>query len=321
VNKGYTLVQLLSSMVVVLILSTVSVMGYRKMVDMGRASTCASNLKVLNDAVEGYVVENYVIPATLGNLERKHFENAYATVMDKAGWFDKFTQFIARTDLTGDAHAQFLTYDNLKAHARSKEFFVCPSDQDGGTSYGINDNIKGKRWFEIGNNVIIVGDCDSPVFSSFGDLRARHSSGRVALAITKGNNLVKVEGGVATSDDGGVTPQTTPDDTATDADHDATSDGDDASGDVDAAAASSAAQGIMDAVTALGLPHGVETSLLSQLNGVISSVQAGDYANAIDGLQQFTQKVQNDVDHGRVSAADGNALLGMANTLIGNLSN
>lgn len=216
--KGFSTIQLMFVTAMVLILSSIAVVSYQKVLQMGKESTCESNLKVLNGAVEAYVAENYAIPAVLGDLERKHFEKAYAKVMNDRSWFERFTQLVARNKFTRDAHAQFLTYENLKQYTRSKKFFTCPSDENGGTSYGINDNIKGKRWFDIGDNVIIVGDCDSPTFDSVSELRARHGSGDLALAMTKGETLVKVEGGVVAAVASGGAPTVVADADAADAD-------------------------------------------------------------------------------------------------------
>jgi hypothetical protein len=190
----------------VLILSSIAVVSYQKVVQIGKESTCEANLKVLNGAVDAYVAENYAVPAVLGDLKRKHFEKAYAKVMNDTSWLEKFTQLVARTKLSRDAHAQFLTFENLRQYTRLKKFFACPSDENGGTSYGINDNVKGMRWFDISDNVIIVGDCDTATFDSISDLRARHGRGDLALAMTKGETLVKVEDGVVAAVASGGAP-------------------------------------------------------------------------------------------------------------------
>ncbi|MBE9581283.1 MAG: hypothetical protein IMF18_06660, partial [Proteobacteria bacterium] len=191
-NKGFTLVQLLVAVVLTLIVSSIAILSYQKILAMGREEVCATNQRALTNAVEAYVSTNYVIPAVLGDLKLEHLEKGYAQVMEKAGWFTRFSHFLVRTSMSNEAYAQFLTYDNLKSYGVQKDFFRCPSDSNGGVSYGINANIAGKRWYDIGNNVIIVGDCENGVFSGQGQLAKRHASGQVAIAVTKAGEAVRM---------------------------------------------------------------------------------------------------------------------------------
>jgi type II secretory pathway pseudopilin PulG len=191
-NKGFTLVQLLVAVVLTLIVSSIAILSYQKILAMGREEVCATNQRALTNAVEAYVSTNYVIPAVLGDLKLEHLEKGYAQVMEKAGWFTRFSHFLVRTSMSNEAYAQFLTYDNLKSYGVQKDFFRCPSDSNGGVSYGINANIAGKRWYDIGNNVIIVGDCENGVFSGLGQLAKRHASGQVAIAVTKAGEAVRM---------------------------------------------------------------------------------------------------------------------------------
>jgi type II secretory pathway pseudopilin PulG len=200
-NKGFTLVQVVLGVAVTLILSSVAVVSYQKIVQMGREEVCATNQQALTNAVKAYVGSGYVIPAVLGDLKLEHLEKAYARVMEDAGWWVKFSHFLVRTSMSNEAYAQFLTYDNLKNYGAQKDFFRCPSDPNGGVSYGINGNIAGKYWYEIGDNVMIVGDCDSHVFTAQGQLTKRHGSGQVAIAVTKVGSVVRIGDQAAASSD------------------------------------------------------------------------------------------------------------------------
>jgi hypothetical protein len=324
-NKGYTLVEILSGLAIILTLSTAGTLGYQKFVDMGRAATCESNLQMLNMAVEAYVVENYAVPAVLGDLKLEHLQQAYAQVMEQTGWLTRFTQFVARNSISDEAHAQFLTYESLKGYARSKDFFVCPSDPDGGVSYGINANIRAKRWFEIGDNVIIVGDCDTLVFSGAGDLRARHNSGRVALAVTKGKKVVRVENGVVTSGDGGAGSLADFGATAggggSPGSDDVGADADDSPDNSPSAGAASAAGSLVETVLGLGLPKNVENSYMANLQSLQGFIEGGQTNSAINQLQGFVGKVEQDMTKGDISQEDGNTVIAMANDLISELGN
>ena len=177
-NKGYTALQLIFTVAIILVLASISLLSYQKILEMSREKVCATNQQALTNAVEAYISTNYVIPAVLGDLKLKHLEKGYAQVMEEADWFTTFSYFVVKTSMSNEAYAQFLTYENLKNYGVGKDFFRCPSDSNGGTSYGINSNIAGKYWYEIDDNLIIVGDCDNPTFSSQGDLRERHSQVR-----------------------------------------------------------------------------------------------------------------------------------------------
>jgi prepilin-type N-terminal cleavage/methylation domain-containing protein len=336
-NKGYTLTEILTCLVIVLVLSTAGTLGYQKFVDMGRAATCKSNLQMLNTAVEAYVGEHYAVPAVLGDLKLEHLQKAYAQVMEQTGWLVRFTQFVARNSMSGDVHAEFLTYENLKGYAGSRDFFVCPSDTNGGVSYGINANIRGKRWFEIGNNVVIVGDCDTPVFSGPGELRARHNSGRVALAVTKGKKVVRVENGVVTSEDGdtgapaefgvatggGGSPASDDVDTgAGDSAGNETAGTETAdAGSAPSADAASAAGNLVETVLGFGLPKDVENSYMGNLQSLQGFIEAGQINAATNELQAFVGKVQTDMTTGDISPENGNTVIAMANDLISELGN
>ncbi len=52
------------------------------------------------------------------------------------------------------------------------------------------------------------------------------------------------------------------------------------------------------------------------LSKVMTSIDQGDYASAISGLQSFIAKVQALVDKGKMSAADAQLLLDPANALL-----
>ena len=57
-DKGFTLVELLIVIVILGILATVTVFAVRGITDQGRASTCASDKKTLEVAIEAYYAQN-----------------------------------------------------------------------------------------------------------------------------------------------------------------------------------------------------------------------------------------------------------------------
>jgi prepilin-type N-terminal cleavage/methylation domain-containing protein len=191
-HKGFTLVEILIAVAVLLFLVSIATIGYQALLDNAREAVCTTNVKALTTAVEAYAMENDVIPAVLGDLELRHLEKAYAQVLEESDWFAKFAQHAVNFSLPREAYAErFLTYKNLRQFGVSKKIFQCPADEDGGVSYGINAQFAMKRWDEIDDDAILVGDCDSPTFVNENDLKKRHRGKTTAVGSTKNKEVKK----------------------------------------------------------------------------------------------------------------------------------
>ena len=286
-NKGYTALQLIFTVAIILVLASISLLSYQKILEMSREKVCATNQQALTNAVEAYISTNYVIPAVLGDLKLKHLEKGYAQVMEEADWFTKFSYFVVKTSMSNEAYAQFLTYENLKNYGVGKDFFRCPSDSNGGTSYGINSNIAGKYWYEIDDNLIIVGDCDNPTFSSQGDLRERHSSGHVAICITKGGTVTKIEDGSITSEADNVSPTFYDDNFFDEVETDL--------------------QSISDANT--GTLQAMAEDVITKIQSAKAKAQNGHMMEAISELEAAIGVVQTTVDDGLLDSTRGQEII------------
>jgi hypothetical protein len=286
-NKGFTLVQLVLSVALTLILFSVGVVSYQRMLAMSREEVCATNQQSLTNAVKAYVSSGYVIPAVLGDLKLEHLEKAYARVMEDAGWWVKFSHFLVRTSMSNEAYAQFLTYDNLKNYGALKDFFRCPSDPNGGVSYGINGNIAGKYWYEIGDSVIIVGDCDSYVFTAQGQLTKRHGSGQVAIAVTKVGSVARI-GDQSTASD---------------------ADADDPTVNVyDSADVYGELSEILSGNEGTALGDEIE-DVMNNMSQFSSNMEAGDKQGAAGAIEGAVGDLQAAVDAGLLDAVQGKQLM------------
>ena len=309
-NRGYTALQLIGTMAIILILSSIAIVAYQKILEMSREKVCTTNQRALTNAVEAYVSTNYAIPAVLGDLKLEHFEKGYAQVMDKAGWSTRLAHFLVKASMSNEAYAQFLTYDNLKAYGASKEFFRCPSDPDGGISYGINENIAGKYWKDIADNVIIVGDCDSYTFSSQSQLRGRHGSGKAALGVTKGQSVAKFEAGSVTDGSDEASPAF--DDDGDDYDID-----DDSFDEVN-----SELQSIFDANT--GTLKTRAQQVMNLLNAAKTKAKTGDMTGSLTDVNTAIAVVQTTVDDGLLDPTHGTRIINNLESkadIVENLSN
>ena len=150
-KSGYTLVELAVTLGVILILSSIAIHFYFGALAHARGTVCQTNLKALKSAVEEYILENDALPATLGHLKLEHVQKGYARAMDETGWLTQLSLLLLKFDESGNAHAQFLTYENLKGYGARQKIFQCPSDKNGPSSYGLNGNLADREWSKIGN--------------------------------------------------------------------------------------------------------------------------------------------------------------------------
>jgi prepilin-type N-terminal cleavage/methylation domain-containing protein len=190
-QRGYTLLELLTVVGIIMVLSTFGVYIYNRALTSAKEAVCKSNLQALSEAVILYLNDNDAFPASLGQLKPEYIEKGYAKAREKGGWLLDLSLFFVKVDASDHAYAEFLTYENLKEYGAAKKIFSCPADSNGGCSYGLNANLAGKKWSEITGPVVIVADCDQPTFQTEADLPERHRG--KAFVITKG----KVLGAVA----------------------------------------------------------------------------------------------------------------------------
>jgi len=182
-KRYFTLVEVLLVVVILGIIATIGIPLYRGTVERAKAKACEANLKVIHAAVEVYGLENDILPATLSQLEPRHFQKAWAQVLKKEnGLLIKIANFIVDFDRRGMAYAEegFLSR-YLKGESK---YLVCPSDLTpfpSGVSYGLNAYLKGMSFKDYNvlqqsmGGVLLIGDCDQPYFSSLGELASRHN--------------------------------------------------------------------------------------------------------------------------------------------------
>jgi Tfp pilus assembly protein FimT len=293
-DDGLTLTELMIVLSITIIVSTTAVFGYQRLLDNARETVCVTNVKALNKAVHTYAIENDAVPVVLADLKLDLLEKAYAQTMNDSDRYTRFCHLFLKINMSAEAYAAFLTYENLKHYGASQRMLQCPCDHDGGSSYGTNANLAGTLWAEVGNNVIVLADCDSQTFTREAQLKKRHGSGKVSIATTKGGNVVHFGDDAAASDTGGVT---------FDVDEDAASCGD-----------------LVHTVLGLGLPTNVENSYMANIEEVNTFINNGQTTAAINQLEAFIGKVEQDITHGDISQADGNNVIGMANYIISGLN-
>jgi len=73
---------------------------------------------------------------------------------------------------------------------------------------------------------------------------------------------------------------------------------------------------LTNSITSLRLAKNVENSYMANLKKVYPFVEAGQKTSAINQLNAFIHKVQQDIRHGNISSSDGGDLIEWANLLI-----
>jgi prepilin-type N-terminal cleavage/methylation domain-containing protein len=190
-RKGFTLLELLVVLTVLLILSSFGMYLYHRSLAYAKDTVCETNLRALQESIILYSAENDALPGTLGQLKLEHLEKGYAKAMEDGGWLIKASTLLIKFDASSYAYAQFLTYENLKKYGATEEIFHCPGDHNGGASYGINGALEGKSWGDVGEHAIVVADSDKYVFHSIDDLSKRHN--HKAFAAVKSGEVVELE--------------------------------------------------------------------------------------------------------------------------------
>jgi prepilin-type N-terminal cleavage/methylation domain-containing protein len=189
-KKGFTLLELLVAITVILILASIGMYLYQRSLAYAKETVCKTNLRALEYSVEMYVSENDAFPASLGQLKLEYLQKAYAKAMEDRDWVKRVCFFLVRLDASDHAYAQFLTYENLKNYGASQAIFHCPADPNGGISYGINGNLAGKRWPDVGKDEIVIADCENYTFFALDELAKRHDN--KALAIKASREIIEV---------------------------------------------------------------------------------------------------------------------------------
>jgi prepilin-type N-terminal cleavage/methylation domain-containing protein len=167
-NIGYTLVELLTVLTIILVLVTFGVFVYNRAIAYAKGTVCQTNLRALEAAIELYTMETDALPASLGRLQLEYIEKGYARAMGDRGWLKKLSFFLVKLDSSDEVYAQFLTPENLKTYGGSEGVFHCPADRNGGASYGINGNLIGRQWSKIDKGELIIADSDHYVFTTPG---------------------------------------------------------------------------------------------------------------------------------------------------------
>ncbi|MDD5596054.1 MAG: hypothetical protein PHY94_07435, partial [Candidatus Omnitrophica bacterium] len=205
VKKSFALMELIITIVIVGILATIAVPIYRNTIEDAEAKVCQANLKVLDAALNIYVMENDAMPGDLSNLSPAILKKAYAQVMrQEDAWKMRLAYMIVGWQERGLAYAGLL-HDLARGDINS---ITCPADRtppkEGGVSYGLNavlHNMRTQDFKALPNNTMLIGDNEAASFNDSSSFAARHThvlsilnKDEYAQAITKDKQIQVVVG-------------------------------------------------------------------------------------------------------------------------------
>jgi len=201
-KKSFTLIEIVVTVIVVLVLATIAIGGYQKVIDGARQKTSEARILGLHAAIEIYALEN----GTLGRLTPEYLKRGYARAMKDSDWLtrlscawidfqDKFSVLAASHESPLLNIKDLLDFNRLEKYGAQEKMFTPPDQQIGNVCYAINGNIPvNARWESISDDLILLGEIaqeTGPVIFSSHQLARRYKYGREGLAVTKGRKILK----------------------------------------------------------------------------------------------------------------------------------
>jgi prepilin-type N-terminal cleavage/methylation domain-containing protein len=193
-SVGFTMIEILISVVVLAVLVSVATVGYAQYRDRSAILIDESNQAVIQAAIKLYAYDNNALPGPLSHLTRDHFDRAYALVSDGKRPYTLFAHLQNAVGLTGTAEAAPLP--NRYLGENPQKILTCPSDEtppaEGGVSYGISPDAANKplAWMTAHPNDDLVVETDT---ASAETLAFRHGGGTISVSTSvSGEKTTKV---------------------------------------------------------------------------------------------------------------------------------
>jgi prepilin-type N-terminal cleavage/methylation domain-containing protein len=167
-RKGFTLIEILISITVLIILASISLYTWTGVVDKVKQRVCEQNQLIIQEALWLYIYKNDAVPTSLSQVE-PYTDTAIAHLeKNKPQMFAMRKLYLAliRMDEAKNAIAgEFSRYTGGSYVLR------CPAKIGEGISYGFNDRLlaKDSRPIDLlgelsSKNIPVICDCDNPTF-------------------------------------------------------------------------------------------------------------------------------------------------------------
>jgi len=206
--KGFTLIEILISVLVIAILSSVSIVTWDKMVDRVRQDICGQNQSLQAESLKLYIYDKRAVPASLSQLEPCYVDMAIAKLKKERPFIyakRKISLAMLNIDIAKDAWA----VDYRDYIGNNSSILKCPADTRAVTySYGYNSQLLNGNPIDAYNNIVsgdepIICDCNGNTFDGaggnlsgaafrHGSRGVRNSTGGVAIAAGANGQAVAV---------------------------------------------------------------------------------------------------------------------------------
>ncbi len=196
-SAGFTMMEILISVVVVAVLASVATVGYAQYRDSMAIMVDESNQAVIQAAVKLYAYDNNALPGPLSDLTRDQFDRAYAMVSD-GKW--PYTLFAHLQNAVGLAQtAEAVPLPNRYLGENPQKILTCPSDTTAeGISYGISPRAANKplSWLLANPDLPLIGETDDGIAPNNGDTLLahaayRHGNGKIAIYTTSAGRRMR----------------------------------------------------------------------------------------------------------------------------------
>ncbi len=186
-KKGFTLIELIVVVVIIGILAVLGIPAYQSIVTDSYAKVCAKNNEALAIAANILIMENDGISASMSQLPAEYIKRGYAQVLkQKDSWKLKLAYFIIGLEKGNLAYAGELLN---RLSGGKNNLLVCPAQEPGKNSYGINKIMLGKTAAQIKAlppDTILIADCDTEWFSGDDlDAELKHRHKKIEFLNTK----------------------------------------------------------------------------------------------------------------------------------------
>lgn len=179
-RRAFTLIEVLITVLILSILSSVSLVVWNSMVDKTRQEICQQNELILLEALKFYVYDNEAVPTSLSKLVPEYTDFAIASLKKDRPYvlaMRKICLALLSLDEGRKAWAKPSFKDYL---GMSKDVLHCPAKKGEGISYGFNASLllnsiggtsasKVKIYeYMVENDAPIICDCDASTFYVMG---------------------------------------------------------------------------------------------------------------------------------------------------------
>ena len=225
-SRGFTMMELMIAVVILGVLASVALVGYRGYLDRANILVDETNQKVLQAAVKLYAYDHNALPASLSDLRPRDFRRAYALVVEGRKPYTLMAYLQESVGVTtAEAHVGApgpLHPDHREYYQNNINIFRCLSDTtEEGVSYQINSAFSGASLSVLlnpanaGATLIFESDtvgngADPATAITF----LRHQGGTLAVVTTVGGVRKRIPktisnlpggGGSGGGNDGGTT--------------------------------------------------------------------------------------------------------------------